>query len=132
MFPCVRPGSINKGSGGWSLAGVMLKGNQTRIVHELIISFLKAVTISDDFSVFCLFVVSTLYSAGHLKNTVNYSICVMNEKIHNAVPSFSSYSECTLSCPLTQSIRTISDLVNSFPQKKSTYLGQCSLTLPWR
>lgn len=70
MFPCVRPGSINKGSGGWRLAGVMLKGNQTRIVHELIISFLKVVTISDDFSAFCLFVVSTLYSAGHLKKTL--------------------------------------------------------------
>lgn len=70
MFPCVRPGSINKGSGGWRLAGVMLKGNQTRIAHELIISFLKVVTISDDFSAFCLFVVSTLYSAGHLKKTL--------------------------------------------------------------
>lgn len=36
----------------------MLKGNHIRIVQELITSFLKVVTVSDNFSVFCLFVVS--------------------------------------------------------------------------
>ena len=36
----------------------MLKGNHTRIVQELITSFLKVVTVSDNFSLFYLFVVS--------------------------------------------------------------------------
>ena len=94
----------------------MLKGNHTRIAQELITSFLKVVTVSDNFSVFyCLLL--AIVSASHLKEHCEL-LCVMNEKIHNAVFSFSSQNECTFFCPLTQSVRKISDMGNSFRQEK--------------